>query len=309
MALNYAHGKGVVHRDIKPRNILLSEDLQAKITDFGVAVVPHLQIGQAAEHAGSPLYMAPEQVREEPATKSSDLFALGVVAYELLTGKHPFDGGNIDAIQHRILNSAPEPIKHSRSDAPEIYQRIIDKALAKNPAHRYKSGADLAGDISLVYDFLRRSHAQPTQQEKFTRTEALDFFAQFPDTELWEVINAAEWISLPADRPIIEEGAEETCFYVLVDGAVAVMKGDHEIIKFGPGNCFGEMGMMEGRRRTATIRSVTDVTFMKLRTSVIQRASLNCQLRFQRKFLDTLIERLEYATDVMVKTTASAPTT
>lgn len=233
MALNYAHGKGVIHRDIKPRNILVTENLEAKITDFGVAVVPHLQQGEAAEHAGSPLYMAPEQLRREEPTNQCDLFALGVVAYELLTGKHPFAGRNMEAIQHRIQDTPPTPVDEFRADIPDIYQRIIDKALAKHPEYRYKTGADMAGDLSLVYDFIRHSHKQPAQQEKFTRVQRLEFFSEFSDAELWEIINAGDWISVEPGLPIIREGEEDPSFYVLVDGEVSVFKGDREIAKLG----------------------------------------------------------------------------
>ena len=301
MALNYAHGKGVIHRDIKPRNILVTQELEAKITDFGVAVVPHLQEGQAAEHAGSPLYMAPEQLRLEEPTSQWDLFALGVVAYELLTGKHPFAGSNMAAIQRRIQDHAPTPIQEFRTDVPDIYQLIIDKALAKDPKHRYKSGADMAGDLSLVYDFIRVADGQPTQQEKFTRIQSLEFFCEFSDTELWEIVNAGDWHSVDSGLPIIVEGEEDPSFYVLVDGEVSVFKGAREIVKLGQGDCFGEMGIVPGRYRTATIRAASVVTVLKLRSSIIERASINCQLRFQQKFLYALIQRLEYATDKLAE--------
>lgn len=300
MALDYAHRKGVIHRDIKPKNILITDDLEAKITDFSVAVVPHLQEGMAPEHAGSPLYMAPEQLRLEEATNQCDLFSLGIVAYELLTGKHPFEGRNMDAIQHRIQDTPPTPVHEFRADIPDIFQRIIDKALAKSTEHRYKTGADMAGDLSLVYDFIRLADGQPAQQEKFNRVQSLDFFAEFSDTELWEIVNAGDWLVCDVGDPIIQEGDEDPSFYVLVDGEVSVSKGDYEIVKLEAGDCFGEMGIAPGRRRTATINAESLVTVLKVRSSIIERASINCQLRFQRKFLYTLIERLEYATEKIV---------
>ena len=297
LALDYAHRKGVVHRDIKPRNLLLTESFDVKITDFGVAVVAHLEGDHLPEHAGSPLYMSPEQVRQAPVTGQSDLFSLGVVAYELLTGKHPFEGRNLEAINHLTVTARHRPVRDYRPEIPEILERIIDKALAKKPQHRYKTGADLAGDLALVNDFLRRQDGRTTQQEKYARVHDLPFFAEFPDLELWELINAAEWFELATDEKIISEGDSEASFFIVVSGEVAVLKSGREIISLKRGDCFGEMGLFSGRLRSATIVSKTAVTVLKLRGSVIDRTSVNCQLRFQRNFLAALIERLETATE------------
>jgi eukaryotic-like serine/threonine-protein kinase len=297
MALDYAHKKGVVHRDIKPRNILLTEEREVKITDFGVALAPGVTAADSVEHAGSPLYMSPEQVRRETVSTQSDLFSLGIVAYELLTGKHPFHGANLDAIGHRILNSTVARLTAWRGDLPEIYQRIIDKALARDCRKRYRSGLDFAADIALVYDFLKLSKFTLTQQEKYHRVEDLDFFQGFPDGELWELINAAEWIKIPAGVEILVEGQADAAFFVLVDGEVSVHRNSREIIRLHAGECFGEMGMLSRKPRTATIMAETEVTVIKIRDTTIDRMSMNCQFRFQRQFLIALIERLDHATD------------
>jgi eukaryotic-like serine/threonine-protein kinase len=297
MALDYAHKKGVVHRDIKPRNILLTEEHEAKISDFGVAIAGGNPDGRAPDHAGSPLYMSPEQVRRETAQPQSDLFSLGVVAYELLTGHHPFHGENIEAIEHRILHSVPTSLRDLRADVPAVYQRIIDKALAKKTSNRYKSGLDMAGDIALVFDFLKQPAFRLTQQEKYRQVENLHFFKGFQDSDLWELINAAEWLRLRQGEEIVGEGQADTSFFVLVAGEVAVRKSTREIVRLYPGDCFGEMGLISRRPRTATIVAITDVTVLRLRDIVIDRTSVNCQLRFQRNFLLALIERLEHATD------------
>ena len=154
----------------------------------------------------------------------------------------------------------------------------------------------MAGDISLVYEFLRNPTYRITPQEKFHKVESLSFFEDFPENELWELINAAEWVRLEKGGEVLQEGEADTSFYVLVIGEVSVRKAGNEIVRLYPGDCFGEMGLISQRPRTASIHAVKDVTVMKLRDSVIDRASVNCQLRFQRKFLLALIERLEHAT-------------
>lgn len=296
LALDYAHRRGVIHRDIKPRNILLTPTKEVKVSDFGVAVVQSR--GEIAkDQAGSPLYMSPEQIRNEPLTGQSDLFSLGIVAYELLTGTHPFTGGNLESINHQTLTKKPLPLAEYRANTPDIYQRIIEKALAKAPYYRYKSGSDLAGDIALVFDFLRDSPHQISPQEKFSKARGLRFFADFQEPELWEIINAAEWIEVTSGHEIIHEGEFDPSFFVIVDGTVVVIKNDNPIIELVSGDCFGEMGLTTGRRRSATIKAKQALSVIKIRSSVIDRTSVNCQLRFQRNFLNALVERLELATD------------
>ncbi|MGE0384562.1 MAG: serine/threonine-protein kinase [Gammaproteobacteria bacterium] len=294
-ALEFAHRKGVIHRDVKPRNILVTADRQVKLTDFGIAVMQDAT--GAVLQAGSPLYMAPEQVRHEPATTQTDLFALGVVLYESLTGAHPFAGSNLDAINHKILNVKPAPIATLRAEAPAMLQRVVDRALAKDPAQRYRSAIDMAGDLTLGFDFLRSDDITLTQQEKFDSARALRFFAQFNDAEIWELINASAWQRLHDGRTIVTEGELDKSFYIIVAGAVEVRKSGQFVDLLRTGDCFGEMGYVSGRPRSATITARGDVTVMKLQAPLVERASLTTQLRFHKLFLNALVERLERATE------------
>jgi serine/threonine protein kinase len=297
-ALDYAHRHGVVHRDIKPKNILLTKEFDVKIGDFGIALIVRADATETQVHGyvGSPLYMSPEQIREEEITSQSDIFSLGVVLYEALTGKSPFVADSLPAIIHQITEKPHIPLDEARGNVPDTLCQIIDRTLQKNTADRYKSALDVAADLSRVYDHLKLFNEEVSGREKFNLVRDLAFFNDFSDAEVWEVINASNWLEFEPGDQIISEGDVDNSFYVIISGTVGVTRGSRQVHELGAGDCFGEMGVIAGKERTASIVAKTRVTALMIRASLIERSSLHCQLRFHKVFLTTLVERLSATT-------------
>jgi serine/threonine protein kinase len=293
IAFDFAHSKGVVHRDIKPKNIMLTQDNEVKICDFGLALITSADIGdtQVMGRLGSPRYMSPEQVSEEQVTNQSDIFSLGVVTYELLTGVSPFKADNITAIAKRITREPHKPLAEFRDDIPPALVHIVDRTLKKHPAGRYQTAMDLAGDLSLVYDEIRHSATQLSGTRQFEHVSSLSFFEEFEESEILEAVNAGEWQGYAAGTEIIVEGEFDENFYLLVSGKVSVRRANVEVDVLRPGATFGELGFIINQARTATIVAQDDVTVLKIGSSLIDRTSVNCQLRFQKAFLKNLAER------------------
>ena len=146
-ALDYAHNQGVIHRDIKPSNIMLLEDSRVKVTDFGIARVVNSTQTRTGLVLGTPSYMSPEQVAGKQVDGRSDLFSLGVVLYELLTGIKPFKGENISATLYAVTHSAHRPVSELVPDLPAGCEALVDKLLAKAMTRRFRSAAQVAKAI------------------------------------------------------------------------------------------------------------------------------------------------------------------
>jgi serine/threonine-protein kinase len=152
-ALDYAHSKGIIHRDIKPANVMLFDDDRVKITDFGIAKLADSDMTRQGQLLGTPSYMSPEQAMGEKLDGRSDIFSLGIVSFEMLSGQQPFQGNNVTAILYKLVNAEPLDVDPAalagRGLVPEKWQQVFKKVLAKRRDDRYQTAEEFVNDLEL----------------------------------------------------------------------------------------------------------------------------------------------------------------
>lgn len=168
-ALAAAHRKGVIHGDVKPANVLITDDGRVKLMDFGMARLASHDSG-SSPLLGTPAYWCPEQILGKPQDSRSDIFSLGVVLYELVTGKRPFDAESLQAICSRVLSSTPLPPSHANPSVPTGFDEVVARCLAKDPVARYGVGETLAEDL---YPFARRKTVPQAQSQAVSNGNGL----------------------------------------------------------------------------------------------------------------------------------------
>jgi eukaryotic-like serine/threonine-protein kinase len=167
MALDYAHNQGVTHRDIKPGNILITQENHAKIADFGIAKLNLAHFTLPGRVLGTPAYMAPEQLSGEGADGRSDLFSLGVILYAMVTGHSPFQGNSATTVCFKVANREPVPASVLDLNLPRELDAVISRAMAKNPQERYQRGADFAAELR---ELQMQTEVKPDGTTAFLRT-------------------------------------------------------------------------------------------------------------------------------------------
>jgi len=299
-ALAYAHAAGVIHRDIKPGNILYGAGpTDIKISDFGLALQASLETTQISG-IGSPAYMSPEQIRDEPVDHRTDIYSLGVVMYQLLTGVLPYQATNNYSIIYQITNYDPPLPSTHRKEIPMAVDKIVRRAMQKDAARRFQSWEEFSRELTEAFR-AERLAAKPTDEfgdtEKFNALRAMGFFKRFTDAELWELIGIGAWDRARPGTLLMREGepAEHICF--VVTGEVKVTKNKKLLSVLGPGECFGEMaGLSEtGHVRGTSVAANVDSRILRVPNKDLEEASDACRRRFDRAFIGILVDRLNAA--------------
>lgn len=295
-ALDYAYRLGIIHRDIKPENLMLASGTDVKITDFGASIFYQAQVTQKVI-VGTPSYMSLEQISGHRLTYASDMYSLGVVAYQLLTGVLPFRAKNITGLFEAIAQNEPaKPISH-RPEIPAELDRIILKMIAKNADDRYGSWAELALEIVETGRF--STFQQPiADSEKFTMLREKKELFEFSDPDIWELIQASEWSRIPARTIVMKEGESGLSMYILAAGSLKVTKNGRLLNVIKPGEHFGEMAYIQrGSARQATLEALSDSIIADFSFDALERLSHVCLLHLAKILLNAMTDRVALAGD------------
>lgn len=296
LALDFAHSHNIIHRDIKPANLMFTRDRRIKITDFGIAMLARTNSSSELQVMGTPSYMSPEQTKGLRLTARTDFFSLGVVFFELLVGRRPFQGSTLYELMDNIRYAAAPSLLHFNPTLPAGLDHVIQRCLEKEPELRYASGKDLAEEI----DRAMRGISITVKDIKATRKayllKSVEFFRSFSRKEIEGVTRFGSFIRYDAQQVILREGDVDTTFFILLTGSVTVIKNNRKIADLLRGACFGEMGAFTKTPRTAHVVAREPCIVLKLDLKVLERESPDLRLKFYQVFIETLIHRLEATT-------------
>ncbi|MBF0256062.1 MAG: protein kinase [Gammaproteobacteria bacterium] len=294
-ALDYACSEGIFHRDIKPANLMYQGELQIKVVDFGAALSAKSDRLQLTETVGTPVYLSPEMVRGEAADQRSDIFSLGMVMYQLLTGSLPYSARSPQELFAQILD---QPLADSAAFNPQLpagLHAIVRRCLHKRPEDRYQQWGELAADLMTAHQQLNPASDELTEAQKFQQLKSIPFFCELQDRQLWEILGIANWYRLPGDEVLVEEGSTGSTLYFIASGSARVEKRGKPLGVVLPGYSIGEVAFVKGesQTRTASVVSNGDIDLMEILPEDILRASDRLQSSIKTLLLKILAERLE----------------
>ena len=298
-ALDYACRAGIIHRDIKPANLQLSSPNEAKVCDFGAAYWMRSKTDATqVMDIGSLAYMAPELFRHW-VTPQADIYALGVVVHQLLTGKHPFDAPDQASMMYAILNGERTPLTSIRPDLPKSLDELLDKMLARSLEERFADWPAVLSALSSHSARIQQEKAaideRPTPAQLYDQLRKLPLLSSLNDAELWELVRISKWRKIPADTVMMHEGGPAVSCYLLLKGEAKVLKKGRLIALLSEGTLFGELAFAEDTPspRAATVIATTEGTIGKWSYANLNAASTGLQSKMLKIYFRLAAERLK----------------
>ncbi|WP_310738674.1 serine/threonine-protein kinase [Ideonella alba] len=309
MALDYVWRQGVIHRDVKPANILTVEEAgeltDIKLTDFGSAL--NLTSDRTQVHrVGSLAYMSPEQLDGATLDCRADIYSLGAVLYHLVAGRPPFEAESQGALLNLICHVPPEPLTGCRAGVGEELSQVICGALAKSREDRPANWQLFAQQLSALivnHQVPRGRLQQVMDSERFNLLRGLEFFTDFGDVQLWEVVRRARWQRFHYGHRIYKRGQQGRQFHIIAQGEVEVFREGQRVARLGAGTSVGEMAYLapspELRRHAADVIVSEPCTTISFTPDALAELSTETRHRFDGAFIKVLVRRLHAAHEAM----------
>jgi len=309
MALGYVFRQGLVHRDVKPANILAvitnGAITDVKVTDFGSVLNMSAETTQVYR-VGSLAYMAPEQLDGATLDSRADMYSLGAVLYHLIAGRPPFDAPSQSAMMNQVYNAMPVAPSQLRAGVGEGVDAVILRALAKRAEDRYASWDEFAQALSglIVNHQVPRGQLQGVlDSERFNLLRTLDFFANFGDVELWEVVHRAKWQRYTFGHALYRRGEETRSFHIIAQGEVEVFRDGTKVAQLGAGTSVGEMAYLapspDMRRHSTDVIVTESATTITFTPDTLAQVSPGCRHLFDEAFIRVLVRRLHAAHEAL----------
>ena len=292
-ALDFATKMGVLHRDIKPANVLLGADGDVKITDFGAAFSAQSDLTQV-DMVGTLPFVAPEHFRKALPSQQNDIYAVGVMAYQLLTGRYPFSAKSPEDLIYQKLNEEVMTLESWRSDIPQALRFAVHRAMHPDRELRYTNWRAFFDDLVAALPQIAIPDDSRFDSTRFNFMRKFKFFADFTDTEIWEILDISRTLTMGTGKTIIEEGKIGNNLFIITSGEVVVSKNGKEINRMKAGDCFGEIGYLDEVRhlRSSSVTATTALELIEVEGKSLRLSSDGLQSRFSKALLTLLVKQM-----------------
>jgi serine/threonine protein kinase len=309
MALGYVFRQGLIHRDVKPANLLalLERDqvVDIKVTDFGS--VFNLGSDQTQIFRVGPLaYMSPEQLDGDVLDCRADIYSLAAVLYHLISGRPPFDATTQQAMMSQIYTATAPALGGLREGVPAGLEKLISGALAKQREDRPSDWDAFAQALSALVanrEVPRGQLQGVLDSERFTLLRSLEFFSEFGDVELWEVVHRARWQRLAFGHSLFRKGDQGRSFHIIAQGEVEVFRDSRKVALLGAGTSVGEMAYLapspELRSHSADVVVSSPATTVSFAPHTMEQLSAGTRHLFDAAFIRVLVRRLHAAHETL----------